>query len=121
MSTGKYLDEIIEEVWKEGWDIVRVSKAYRDGYPLKTAKPMIELLFKSAMTRFYEKIKTEGDYVLVPLDVAQTIVWNHVWKVKCRDCKAEYDYDAIGFLHYLNNGRRCDECGSKNTEWRVEL
>ena len=121
MTTSKSLDEIIEEVWKESWDIVRVSKAYREGYPLKTAKPMIELLFKSAMTRFYEKIKKDGDYVLVPLDVAEAIVWDHVWRVKCKDCKAVYDYDAVGFLQYLKDGRKCDECGSSNTEWEVLL
>jgi len=119
--SGKMVDEIIEEVWKESWRIVRASKAYKESYPLKTAKPMIETLFKTAMVRFYEKIEKEGDYVLVPLDVAQTIVWNHIWRVKCKDCNAEYDYDAVGFLHYLDNGRKCDECGSSNTEWGVVL
>ena len=121
MSTGKLLDEVIEEVWKASWEIVRASRAYKEGYPLKTAKPMIELLFKTAMTRFYEKIKTEGDYVLVPLDVADTIVWSHIWRVKCKDCKAVYDYDAVGFLHFLSNDRKCDECSSSNTEWEVLL
>jgi len=118
---GKMLDKIIEEVWKASWDIIRATEAYKKGYPLKKAKPMIELLFKTAMTRFYEKIEAEGDYVLVPLDVAQTVVWGHIWRVECKDCEDVADYDAMGFLHYLNNGRKCDECGSTNTEWKVVL
>jgi len=115
------LDEIIDKIWKESWDIIRVSKAYKEGYPLKFCKPMIEILFKSAMTRFYDLIKKESDFVLVPEDVATEIVWNHVWKVKCNDCKSEVDYDAVGFLHYLKNGKKCDACESENTFWRVEL
>ncbi|MHA1216306.1 MAG: hypothetical protein ACTSPX_03135 [Candidatus Thorarchaeota archaeon] len=115
------IDELIEDIWRKNWDIIRASKAYKEGYTLKTARPMIELLFKAAMMELYARIKTEGDYVLVPLDVAIRIVWDHVWRVRCNDCKVEYDYDAVGFLHYLDSGMKCDECGSTNTTWEVLL
>ena len=115
------LDEIVDKIWRENWDIIRVSKAYKEGYPLKLAKPMIEYLFRSAMFKFYEILKKEGDYVLVPLDVAETIVWSHVWRIKCNDCGEVADYDAVGFLHYLNNGKKCDACGSENTSWGLLL
>ena len=111
------LDEIIEKIWKENWNIIRVSKAYKEGYPLKLAKPMIEFLFKSAMKEFFKTIEKDGDYVLVPSEVAEKLVWSHVWRVECMDCKTAADYDAVGFLHYLKNGKKCDACGSSNTRW----
>lgn len=115
------LDEIIDRIWKKNWNIIRYSKAYREGYPLKLAKPMIEYLFKSAMWDFVKTTENEGDYVLVPTDVAEKLVWNHIWRVECKDCKTTEDYDSIGFLHYLKNDKKCDACGSKNTEWKLMI
>ncbi len=49
--------ELIQKIWKDTWDIIKVSNAYREERPLKDCKPMLMILFEAAMYRLAKEIK----------------------------------------------------------------
>jgi len=50
------LEDLIEEFWKETWNIIRVSDAYKQELPLRDCKPMLSVLFESAMYRLAKEL-----------------------------------------------------------------
>ncbi len=56
-SKGLRLEELIEELWKETWNIIKVSDAYRQQLPLKECKPMLSVLFEAAMFKLVGELE----------------------------------------------------------------
>ena len=49
--------EEIERLWKNTWEIIKSSKAYKEGKTLKESKEMLALLFERAMLDIVEVMR----------------------------------------------------------------
>ena len=99
------VEELVESLWKETWDIIRVSDAYKQGLPIKECKPMLETLFEAAMFRLMKSLIVEK------------------WKCKrcgkiftteqVHECKCEF-YVCREYIEV-----ECPYCGCMNTYYEV--